>query len=183
MATYFGLPHLRLLFHWLPLIVGVGLLRKARWGRKAGIVIAALTLLISVAYFVITREFYGAVIIFGLSGFLLVLLMRHAPWSLAYLSAFWLIIFFILPMLIVLFVSLGERSFRGTIAFPELSLANIPVYFNDYIRFFSPINGNFIYVRILLRSIWLALLNTALCLVIGYPFAYWMAKTAASSTA
>ena len=38
------------------------------------------------------------------------------------------------------------------------------------------LNGNFIYLRILGRSIGLAVLNTLICLIIGYPFAYWIAK-------
>ncbi len=158
------------------LIVGAALIRNLAWGRKAGLFIAAVSLAASLVYFYLSREFFGAVIFFGLSGFLIVLLMRHAPWSLAYLSAFWLIIFFILPMLIVLAVSLGERSYRGIVSYPEFSLANIPLYFNDYARFFSPVNGKFIYLNILLRSIWLAVLNTVICLVIGYPFAYWIAR-------
>ena len=164
------------IFFAADIIVGIGLIRNVRWGQIAGSIVAALTLVVSLLYFLFMREFYGAVILFGLSGFLIVLLMRHAPWSLAYLSGFWLLIFFILPMLIVFFVSLGERSFRGTVTYPEFSLANLPIYFNDYIRFFSPINGSYIYVRILMRSIGLALANTFVCLIIGYPFSYWMAK-------
>lgn len=158
------------------IIVGVGLIRRQKWAQKLGIAVACLTLLASVTYFILAREFYGAVILFGLSGFLLVLLMRHAPWSLAYLSAFWLLVFFVLPMLIVFFVSLGERSFRGTVVYPEFSIANIPLYFDDYVRFFSAINGDFIYLRILWRSVSLALINTLICLFVGYPFAYWIAK-------
>lgn len=157
-------------------IVGAALIKNFGWGRKAGLFVSGLTLALSLTYYVLTREFYGAVIIFGLSGLLMVLLMRHAPWSLAYMSAFWLFIFFILPMILVFFVSLGERSFRGTVAYPAFSLANIPVYFDDYVRFFSAINGEYIYLRILARSIGLALLNTLICLLVGYPFAYWIAR-------
>ena len=111
------------------LAVGLALIRHLEWGRKAGLFVAGLTIALSLVYFYLTREFYGAVIIFGLAGLLMVLLMRHAPWSLAYLSAFWLIIFFIAPMLIVLVVSLGERSFRGTVVYPEFSWAKHPPLF------------------------------------------------------
>jgi hypothetical protein len=100
------------------LIIGIVLIRNLRWGRPAGMVVAGLTLAISLIYYLLTREFYGAVFIFGLSGFLLVLLMRRAPWSLAFLSAFWLIVFFILPMLIVFMVSLG--SGRSAVRSPIL---------------------------------------------------------------
>ncbi len=163
-------------FFFADVVVGAGLLRKQSWARNVGLLIAASTIFLSLLYFYVAREFYGAVILFGLSGLLLVLLMRSAPWSLMYMSAFWLIIFFILPMLIVLFVSFGERSFRGTISYPAFSLANIPLYFNDYGRFFSAINGDYIYLRILWRSLSLATINTFICLIIGYPFAYWIAK-------
>lgn len=164
------------IFFAVDLVVGLALIRGMQWARKTGIATAGLAIVISLVYFYTTRDFYGAITLFGLAGFLMVLLMRQAPWSLAYMSAFWLIIFFILPMVIVLLVSLGERSFRGTVVYPEFSPANMGLYFDDYARFFGRINGEFIYLRILGRSLRLAFLNTLICLLIGYPFAYWIAK-------
>ena len=35
---------------------------------------------------------------------------------------------------------------------------------------------------IAVRSLWLAVLNTVICLLIGYPFAYWIATRSKSST-
>jgi spermidine/putrescine transport system permease protein len=84
--------------------------------------------------------------------------------------------FFIIPMVIVLLVSLGERSLRGTVTYPAFDFANLSVYFDDYTRFFSRINGEFLYLRIFWRSVWLATLNTIACLLFGYPFAYWIAR-------
>ncbi len=79
-------------------------------------------------------------------------------------------------MIIVFVVSLGERSRLGTVTYPTFSLGNFGAYFNDYVRFFSPISGEYIYLRIFWRSVWLAMLNTLICLLFGYPFAYWMAR-------
>jgi spermidine/putrescine transport system permease protein len=50
------------------------------------------------------------------------------------------------------------------------------VYFDDYGRFLSKINGDFIYLRIFWRSVGLATANTLICLLFGYPFAYWIAR-------
>jgi spermidine/putrescine transport system permease protein len=44
------------------------------------------------------------------------------------------------------------------------------------VRFFTPVGGDYLYLRIFARSVWLATLNTLLCLVISYPFAYWIAR-------
>jgi len=48
--------------------------------------------------------------------------------------------------------------------------------FNDYTRFFSRIGGQFIYLKIFWRSFMLAAGNTIICLLLGYPFAYWIAR-------
>jgi spermidine/putrescine transport system permease protein len=158
------------------LLVGVGLLREIVPARWLGIGRALLTLIGSVAYFLLTREFYGAALILALSGLLLLLQLQRPAWSLAYPAGFWLALFFVTPMIIVLIVSLGERTRLGTVTYPEFSLSNLGVYFNDYVRFFGRIGGEFIYLRIFWRSLWIALFNTFICLLFGYPFAYWIAR-------
>ena len=121
-------------------------------------------------------EFYVPLMILAASGLLILLVARQTAWSLAFPAALWLGIFFLLPMFIVLVVSFGERSRLGTVSYPPFDLTNLGVYFNDYVRFFSPVSGDFIYLRIFARSLWLATLNTLLCLIFSYPFAYWIAR-------
>ncbi|MCL4871333.1 MAG: ABC transporter permease [Anaerolineae bacterium] len=104
------------------------------------------------------------------------LIRRNIAGALAYPAGFWLAIFFVAPMLIVFIVSLGERTRQGTVTYPEFSLSNLELYFNDYVRFFSPIGGEYIYLRIFWRSFWIAIFNTMVCLAVGYPFAYWIAR-------
>jgi spermidine/putrescine transport system permease protein len=158
------------------LAVGVGLLRDGAWARQAGIGRSAVVLLAGLLYYYVGRDFFGAIFVISLAGMLLVLLFRQKAWSLAYPAAFYLLIFFIIPNLIVFIVSLGERSRLGTVIYPTLSLDNLGLYFNDYARFFSTIGGEYIYLRIFFRSLIMAIANTLLCLAFGYPFAYWIAR-------
>ncbi len=161
----------------LNLAAGLGLLREARWARSLATVAAALTLLVGIAYYPLAREFYGAVLLIGLGGMALLLLQRQTAWSMAFPSAYWLLIFFLIPLAIVFVVSLGERTRLGTVTF---DLTNPVALFNDYGRIFNRINGDFIYLRIFGRSAWLAMLNTIICLVFAYPFAYWIARQPAN---
>lgn len=157
-------------------ITGVGLLREKQWARRLGIGRSILVVAGSLVYFYVTREFYGAVIILAMAGMLLVLEIRNTSWSIAYPAGFWLFVFFVVPMVIVFIVSLGERSRLGTVTYPTFSLTDLGIYFDDYLRFFGRINGELIYLRIFVRSVWLATLNTIICLLFGYPFAYWIAR-------
>jgi spermidine/putrescine transport system permease protein len=74
----------------------------------------------------------------------------------------WLLIFFIVPLLIVLLYSFLERGTYGGITW-EFTLRN-------YQRL-----ANGIYLGVLWRSIWLGLLTTIACLLIGYPLAFFIA--------
>lgn len=76
----------------------------------------------------------------------------------------WLILFFTLPLVIVLVVSFSKRSLFGVVEY-NLNL-------NNYIRIFSDL----VYLRIFGKSLFLALVNTVLCLLIGYPFAFYIAR-------
>jgi len=79
-------------------------------------------------------------------------------------AVFWLILFFVAPLLIVLVVSFSKRSLLGVVEY-EFNLQN-------YIRVF----GEPIYLSILWKSLWLAIVNTVLCLSIAYPFAFYIAR-------
>ncbi|HID62244.1 MAG TPA: ABC transporter permease [Anaerolineae bacterium] len=83
--------------------------------------------------------------------------------ALIFPSAFWLIVFFLVPLLIVFVMSFARRGTYGGVKW-ELSIQN-------YIRFFDPL-----YLRIFGRSIYIALATTVLCLLAGYPLAYYIAR-------
>ncbi|MBO5856793.1 MAG: ABC transporter permease [Clostridia bacterium] len=70
-----------------------------------------------------------------------------------------MIIFIVVPLVLVLWYALFKND-NGNIAFTT-----------EYIkRFFEPV-----YIQVFLRSIFLAVVSTAICLLIGYPLAYILA--------
>ncbi len=71
--------------------------------------------------------------------------------------------FFVLPLAYLLGVSFARRSPYGTVEW-MLGLAN-------YARAFQPL-----YLEIYWRSLWMALATTALCILLGYPVAYTIAR-------
>ena len=79
-------------------------------------------------------------------------------------AALWLGIFFIAPILIVLVVSFSKRSLLGVVEY-DFNLDN-------YRRVFSEV----LYLRIFWKSLWLAIVNTVLCLIIAYPFSFYIAR-------
>ncbi|MBE9472790.1 MAG: ABC transporter permease [Chloroflexi bacterium] len=90
---------------------------------------------------------------------------RRETWRLLFLispSLFWLIVFFLVPLLLVLAISFGQRGTYGGVRW-DLTLEN-------YARFFDPL-----YLRIFGRTIVVALTTTAICLLAGYPLAYFIA--------
>ena len=76
----------------------------------------------------------------------------------------WLLLFFIVPLLIVLLYSFLERGTYGGITW-EFTLRN-------YQRVTSGL-----YLGVVWRSIWLALITTVACLLIGYPLAFFIATS------
>jgi spermidine/putrescine transport system permease protein len=78
-------------------------------------------------------------------------------------SLFWLVVFFAVPLLLVLAISFGERGTYGGVRW-NLTLSN-------YARFFDPL-----YLRIFGRTIVIALITTLICLLLGYPLAYFIAR-------
>ena len=84
---------------------------------------------------------------------------RARAWSLLAPGTAWLVLFFLVPIGIMAAYSVMERgTYGGVVA--DFTLA-------AYARFFDPL-----YLRILARTIGLAVLTTALCLLVGYPMAW-----------
>lgn len=92
-------------------------------------------------------------------------LRRHPDWAVAVLLApavLWLLVLTCLPMGIMAYYSVLTRGPWGTIAY-TLTLDN-------YRQIVDPV-----FLHVLVRSLRLALLTTALCLCGGYLLAYWIA--------
>lgn len=78
-------------------------------------------------------------------------------------SLFWLIVFFMVPLLVILIYGFLDRGTYGGIEWV--------FQLDNYIRF-----ADQLYLRIFLRSFVIALSTTMICLLMGYPMAYWMAS-------
>ena len=98
----------------------------------------------------------------------------------------WLFVFFFLPFLILLYISFvdmgGDISPFKPIWDPETGVLSLK--YENYLSIFRTEEGaplfQTLYVEAYLRSIWYALLTAILCLVIGYPFAYFIARSPAA---
>ena len=87
-------------------------------------------------------------------------------WSLLLLpGAFWLLLLFVAPFGMVIAVSLGTTDILGRPIFGW--------YPENYQSAFDPL-----FVRVIVRSLVFAATTTGLCLLIGYPVAYMIARYA-----
>lgn len=78
--------------------------------------------------------------------------------------AFWMTAFVALPLVLVLLVSFMQRGLYGGIEYN--------VTFSNYVQMINPM-----YLTILLNSLKISVLTTIICLILGYPFAYFIAMS------
>jgi spermidine/putrescine transport system permease protein len=78
-------------------------------------------------------------------------------------TLFWLILFFLIPLLIIFIYSFLDRGTFGGIEWT--------FQIDNYIRFVDPL-----YLRVFGRSLLIAGVTTVICLIFGYPMAYWIAN-------
>ena len=90
----------------------------------------------------------------------------------------WLLLFFLFPFLIVLKISVSEVEgvlFKDVLTLKEGVLA-LTLKLSNYVF----ITQDDLYFKTYLSSIKYAAVTTVLCLAIGYPFAYFMARAKAT---
>lgn len=75
----------------------------------------------------------------------------------------WLVLFVLIPNLMIIGTSFLTRD--------EANLIKFAFTFENYTRLLDPLYG-----KVMLRSFYMAIVATLICLVIGYPFAYIVAK-------
>ena len=100
---------------------------------------------------------------------------RTAVIGLPYL---WLLAFFLLPFLIVLKISVSESegvTFKDVLTLKE-GLLQLTVKLSNYVF----LTQDDLYLKTYISSIKYAAVTTVLCLAIGYPFAYFMARAKAT---
>ena len=93
-------------------------------------------------------------------------------------GALWILLFFNLPILIVLFISFVERGRAGGIQLPPVfTLENYTQLFNACASEFSgPECNPLLYVSIFGHSARIALIVTFWCILLGYPLSYFISK-------
>ncbi|AXB31417.1 TPA: spermidine/putrescine ABC transporter permease PotB [Vibrio campbellii] len=75
----------------------------------------------------------------------------------------WLTLFVLVPNIMIIGTSFLTRD--------EANLIELTFTFDNYLRLLDPL-----YAKVLMHSFYMAIIATLLCLVIGYPFAYIVAK-------
>ena len=93
-------------------------------------------------------------------------------------GALWILLFFNLPLLIVLFISFVERGRAGGIQLPPIyTLENYRQLFNSCSSEFSgPECEPFLYIGIFGHSVRIGLVVTFWCILVGYPLAYFISR-------
>ncbi len=88
--------------------------------------------------------------------------MRVKPLSIHFIYV-WLILFSFMPLSLVLVASFLSKD--------SVHLVSLPMTLSNYAEIISPLFG-----KVLLRSFGIALLTTAACLLLAYPFSYLLTK-------
>jgi putrescine transport system permease protein len=97
----------------------------------------------------------------------------------------WLFVFFFLPFLILLYISfvdMGE-SIHPFKPIWDTETGLLSLKYENYTTIFKSEEGGWfqtLYIEAYVRSVWYALCTAVLCLVLGYPFAYFIARSLAS---
>lgn len=100
-------------------------------------------------------------------------------WFVVGVPYLWLILFFAVPFLIVFKISVSESDgihFDDLLTYAE-GVVQFKVKLSNYLF----IASDELYFKTYLSSAMYALVTTVICLFIGYPFAYFMARSPASS--
>lgn len=94
------------------------------------------------------------------------------------IPAFWLLVFFVLPFLIVLrisFLEMNGAQLSTLIAHTEQGWT-----FQGKLQSYALLLQDSLYLSAYGRSLLYAAITTVVCLVVGYPFAYFMARSSAA---
>jgi putrescine transport system permease protein len=106
------------------------------------------------------------------------LFRKHGRKAVIFVPYLWLLIFFLLPFLIILKISVQEMEGVTFIPLAKLQdgIASLTLNFSHYLFLFQ----DRLYVQTYGSSLRYAALTTVWCLFIGYPFAYFMARAKAT---
>ncbi len=82
----------------------------------------------------------------------------------------WLVLFVVVPTLLLVVMSFAERDSLGRVVYT--------FSWENYFRAFAADeSGRRVWLQILLNSVWYAFLTTVICMVVGYPVAYFIGRS------
>ena len=88
----------------------------------------------------------------------------------------WLLAFLLAPFFILLKISVSETDALGIGFNPLVTYVNDALQVNIHFTPYLALVRDSLYIITYLSSLWYALMTTVLCLVIGYPFSYFIAR-------
>ena len=88
----------------------------------------------------------------------------------------WLLAFLLAPFFILLKISVSETDALGIGFDPLVTYVNDALQVNIHFSPYLALVRDSLYIITYLSSMWYALMTTVLCLVIGYPFSYFIAR-------
>jgi putrescine transport system permease protein len=107
-------------------------------------------------------------------------LIPHPRWAVISIPYFWMLVFFAIPFLIVLKISFSSQAVAIPPYSPLLEYVDkalmAKLNLGNYIELFN----NSLYVDAFISSLKIAAISTLLCLLIGYPMAYTIARMSPS---
>lgn len=100
-------------------------------------------------------------------------LRRHLPYPDIAIPALWLVLFFLLPFLIVMQISVAEPAmaqppYTALLDWAEQGVLQIRLNLQNYVLVWQ----DDLFLAAFLNSLWVAFVCTILCLLLGYPMAY-----------
>ena len=106
---------------------------------------------------------------------------RWNAWAIVLLPYLWLVVFFLLPFVIVLKISLSQTALAQPPYVPVFEIAAGWAGLIEFVRELSAdsfrlLSSDLIYLLSYLKSLQVAFISTLILLAIGYPFAYGIAR-------
>jgi len=99
-------------------------------------------------------------------------------WTVILPPLLWLIVFFLIPLAVVFGISLSTKQFgrppySSLLSFGENGTVQLTLHLSNYLKLFQ----DNLYIAAYLNSIKIAAISTAFALLIGYPMAYFIARS------
>ncbi|MGH8029390.1 MAG: ABC transporter permease subunit [Arenimonas sp.] len=107
--------------------------------------------------------------------------LPHPRWGVIGIPYLWMLVFFAIPFLIVLKISFSTQAVAIPPYTPILEFADEAVHLRLNLSHYLELASNDKYIEAYFSSLKIAAISTLLCLVIGYPMAYVIARLPATT--